>query len=91
MIICIKQTNKLYFLLFRVFSYDISKGFSTGVMQCYLIVAHWHHMATYIWVNIGSGNGLFAWRHQTITWTNIELSSVRFCGMHLREISQQLT
>ena len=25
-----------------------------------------------------------AWRHQAITWTNVHLSSVRSCGIHLR-------
>ena len=32
---------------------------------------------------------LFAWRHQAITWTNIELSKV-FCGIYLRAISQKV-
>ena len=30
---------------------------------------------------------LVAWRHQAITWTNVGLSSVRFCGIHLRTLS----
>ena len=30
---------------------------------------------------------LVAWRHQTITWTNFDLSSVRSNGIHLRAIS----
>ena len=38
-------------------------------------------------VNIGSGNG---WRHQAITLTNVDLSSVRFCGIHLMSISQEM-
>ena len=29
---------------------------------------------------------LVAWRHQAITWTNVDLSSVEFCGMHLTTI-----
>ena len=28
-------------------------------------------------VNIGSGIGLFAWRHQAITWTHVDLSTTR--------------
>ena len=28
-----------------------------------------------------------AWQHQTITWTNVDLSSVRFSSIHLRAIS----
>ena len=31
---------------------------------------------------------LDAWRHQAITWTNVDFSLVRFCGIHLRAISQ---
>ena len=30
---------------------------------------------------------LDAWRHQAITWNNVDLSSVRSCGIHLRAIS----
>ena len=30
---------------------------------------------------------LVAWRHQAIILTNIDLSSVRFCDIHLRAIS----
>ena len=35
-----------------------------------------------------SGYGLNNWalRHQVITWTNVDLSSVRFIGTHLRAI-----
>ena len=47
-------------------------------------------MATKIWVNIGSGNGLVAWRHQAITWTNIDLSSGRWCDIHLKTSSQEI-
>ena len=41
-------------------------------------------MVTLIWVNIG-------WRHQAITWINVDLSSVRFSGIHLRSILQEIT
>ena len=30
-----------------------------------------------------------AWRHQAITWTNVDLSSKMFCGIHLKAISQE--
>ena len=30
---------------------------------------------------------LVAWRHQAITWTNVDLSPVRSCGIHLRTLS----
>ena len=31
-----------------------------------------------------------AWRHQAITWTNADLLSQVFCGIHLRTISQEM-
>ena len=33
---------------------------------------------------------LAAWRHQAITWTNVDLSSMEFCGIRLRSISQEI-
>ena len=32
----------------------------------------------------------FAWRHQAITWTNVDLSSVRSSSIHLRAILQEI-
>ena len=48
-------------------------------------------MATEIWVNIGSGNGLLPdGTIQAITWTNFDLSSVRITGVHLRAILREI-
>ena len=33
---------------------------------------------------------LVAWRHQAITWTNVYLSSVKFCDKHLWAISIEI-
>ena len=33
---------------------------------------------------------LVAWRHQAITWTNVDLSSIRSSDIHLRAISQEI-
>ena len=33
---------------------------------------------------------LVAWRHQAITWTNVDLPLVRSCGVHVRTISQEI-
>ena len=33
---------------------------------------------------------LVAWRHQAITWTSVDLSSVRSSGIHLRAILQEI-
>ena len=45
-------------------------------------------MVAYIWDNISSANGLFAWRHLAITWTNVDLSSVTSHDIHVRSILQ---
>ena len=37
-------------------------------------------------VNIGSGNGLVPSGNKTITWTNVDLSSVRSSDIHLMAI-----
>ena len=34
---------------------------------------------------------IVAWHNQAITWTNVDLSSNRFCGSHLRPISQRVS
>ena len=34
--------------------------------------------------------GLVAWQHHAITWTYVDLSLMRFSGIHLRAISQQV-
>ena len=35
------------------------------------------------------GQWLAAWQHQAITWTNVDLSSVRSYGIHLRALSKE--
>ena len=50
-------------------------------------------MVSQIWVNIGSGNGVFpdgTKAIEAITWINVDLSLVRFCGTPLRAISQEV-
>ena len=55
------------------------------------ILAQWYPMATEIWVNIGLGKWLVAWRKQVITWTNVDLSSsMGFCGTHQWPFSQEV-
>ena len=46
---------------------------------------------TEIRFNIGSGYGLLPNRHQAITWTNVDLSSVRSSKIQLRASSQEIT
>ena len=33
---------------------------------------------------------IVAWRHQAITWTNVDWSSMKFSDIHIRAISQQM-
>ena len=47
-------------------------------------------MATEILVNIGPGNGLFPDGTKALPWTNLDVSSVRVSGIHLRAISQEI-
>ena len=51
--------------------------------KSWLINAQWHHRFGQHWLRLW----LSAWRHKTITWTNVDLSSVRFSGIHLRVVS----
>ena len=48
-----------------------------------VVVAYRSHMTTEIWVNI-------AWWHQAITWTNVDLSSVRSSDNHLKAIAPEM-
>ena len=32
----------------------------------------------------------FAWHHQAITWTKVDLSLAKSCGIYLRVISQEM-
>ena len=44
-------------------------------------LTHWGLVTSY---------GDIAWRHQAITWTNVDLSSVRSSYIHLMAISQEI-
>ena len=56
-------------------------------VPCELTEAWWRHMATKMWFNIGRGNSLLL---NAITWTNVDLSSVGFRIIHMREIWQDI-
>ena len=46
-------------------------------------------MATYLWVNIGSGNGSFFFFFFFITWTNVDLTSLEISGIHQTAIPKE--
>ena len=59
---------------------------------------HWFNLLwpndTILWHRSGStlvqGLWLVVWLHQTITWINVDKSSVRSCGIYPRAISQEV-
>ena len=53
-----------------------------SIMVDMRILTHWGLVTPY-------GVGDLDWRHQAITWTNVDLSSVRSCGNHLRTLSSE--
>ena len=47
----------------------------------------------YSYINMGQHwlrQWLIIWQHQAITWTSVDWSSVRSCGIHLMAISQEI-
>ena len=58
------------------------------ILQTYLISYHIWNLS-YIDALISFCND--SWRHQAITWTNVDLSSVRSSDILLRAISQQVS
>ena len=60
-----------------------------AIRSCYDVIFNslwpgewWRHVMTYIWIKFGSINGLHVvWLNKAITWTNVDFSSIRFCGM----------
>ena len=54
------------------------------------LATQWCQMATHIWVEKWLRKWLVVWRHQAITWTNIDLSSVTSNDIHLRAISYEI-
>ena len=52
-------------------------------------LTHWGLVAPYGDIDLGQHwfrQWLVAWRHQAITWTNVDVS-LRSCGIHLRTLS----
>ena len=54
--------------------------------HCDLVTPHGVQELDHHW----SRQWLVAWRHQAITWNNVDISSVRSNGIHLRTISQEM-
>ena len=61
--------------------------------KCSILLTHWGLVTPYgnkdlchHWLR----QWLVAWRHQAITWTNVDLSSVRSSDIHLRASSQDI-
>ena len=56
----------------------------TGLIYCC------PHILTWIWVNIGSGNGFLLTGTKPLPEPMLINHPVRYCGMHMRAISQEL-
>ena len=54
-----------------------------GLTHCGLVTPYGDRDLGQLWLR----QWLVAWRHQAITWTNVDLSSVMSLGIHLRELS----
>ena len=60
---------------------------------CTLFLTHWGLVAPFSDIDLGQHwlrLWLVAWRHQAITWTNVDLSSVRSSGIHLMAVSWEI-
>ena len=50
------------------------------------------YMLTYELINVVQAAYCYAYgRHEAITWTNVDSSSVKSCAVHLRSISQGIS
>ena len=60
---------------------------STYLQYIQLIVPQWYHM----WHRSMSTLDqvvAYCWWHKTMTWTNVIFSLIKFCGIHMRALSQ---
>ena len=63
------------------------------IMGIPVMLTHWGLVTAYGDNDLGEHwlrYWLVAWRHQAITWTNVDLSSVWSSGIHLRSISSEI-
>ena len=65
----------------------MQKRYNSMLMYPFFTLTHCGPVTPYIWVNIGSGNGLLS---DGITLTSVDFSLVRFWGIHLQAISQEI-
>ena len=60
---------------------------------CNFVLTYWGLVTPFGDIDLGQHwlrEWLVTWRHQDITWSNVDLSSVRPSGIHLRAISQEI-
>ena len=55
--------------------------------QCGLVTPYGDRDVGQLWLR----QWLVAWRHQAITWTNVDWSSVKSSDIHIRTISQEMS
>ena len=55
-------------------------------------LTHWDLVMPYVTTELGQHwprQWLVAWWYQAITWTNVDLTSIEFCGIHMTTLSQK--
>ena len=73
--------------------YSQTIPFPTSSPEGWSHLTHWGQVMPYGDRDLGHHwlrEWLVAWRHQPITWTSVDLSSVRSSDIHLRAISQEI-
>ena len=95
--ICFLQSFSGYwwFWLFFLPDYTILKGYWYIIKTLIpgISLTHCGLAMPYADINLGqhqSRQWLVTWWHQATTWTNVDLSSVKSCGIHLRAISHEM-
>ena len=82
------KVNRNTYTVYKVLYCSICHTMETEICCFRVIDSLWPSIA--IWWHRTWLTWLVAWRHQPITWTDVDLSSVRSSGSHLRAILQQI-
>ena len=64
-----------------------------GILYHVKALTHWGLVTPFGDIDLGQHwlmQWLVAWRHQAITWTNVDWSSVKSTDIHIRAISQEM-
>ena len=93
-----KHRNSMYKVWYQVYdqqhtAYAINTQEVTILHMEWWALTHWGLVMPYGAIDLGQHWPMWwlgAWRHQAITWTNVDLSLVRSSDKHMRAISQDI-